>query len=118
MGRTAIAWFILGSCVSISLGQTSSMPKTKPKEVTEVLGKDIDHWVGEMRIQGPEPAWSSDPKHAAQFGADHWPKALPVVLAELKKHSATTPVDVSVRLHGTKRRSGFIWPRKILIRKC
>ncbi len=98
MFRIAAVSFLFGFVTSLVVGQTPSSPKEKV--VTEVQGRDVDFWVGEIKSKDPSRRGFAI-QNTLKFGAEPWSKALPVVLAELKKHSATTPVDVSVRLHGT-----------------
>lgn len=73
--------------------------KTAP-EITEIAGKTFEQWTKEIHAQDPSQREIAI-KTILNFGPDKAAKALPDILAELKKHSFNSPVDLSVRVNGT-----------------
>jgi HEAT repeat protein len=69
-------------------------------EPTEILGKSFKEWKAEIHHKDPSKRETAV-KSIMQFGPNKAYDALPDILAELKKHSAKTPVDLSFRINGT-----------------
>ncbi len=76
-------------------------PKTVTEpEITEVLGKSFKEWQKEIHHADPSKRETAM-KTILLFGPNKAYDAVPDLLFELKKHTATTPVDLAVRVNGT-----------------
>lgn len=71
----------------------------KEPEINEVGGKPLDHWIKELSSRDPSKREAAM-RNVILFGPDRAYQAMPTLLAELKKHSSSTPVDLTVRLNG------------------
>jgi HEAT repeat protein len=73
-------------------------PKKAP-EVNEVGGRKLNEWIADISSKDP-----SKREHAMRmvlgFGPAKAQKAVPAILAELKKHNKPAPIDLSVRING------------------
>jgi hypothetical protein len=82
---------------------TVSEPKKKekgtPTEPAEVGGKSFEYWIG--KLKSTDPCEREDAiKAVTMFGPNKAYSAVPSILAELKKHTSDTPIDLSVRVQG------------------
>jgi HEAT repeat protein len=75
--------------------------KEAPKVVTEVGGRDFQHWLDEIR--GTDPSKRAIAMKAVMmFGPEKAEQAVPVIISELKKHKPDGKhIDLSVRVDGT-----------------
>jgi HEAT repeat protein len=65
-------------------------------QVTEIDGKSFDQWMKEISAKDPSKRAQAAHK-ILYFGPDRAYEAVPVLLAELKKHTPNYPIDASVR---------------------
>jgi HEAT repeat protein len=77
----------------------SKFGSMKEPDVTEVGGKNLDYWIKEISSKDPSKREAAM-RTVLAFGPTKAQQAVPVILAELKKHSAKTPIDLSVRANG------------------
>jgi HEAT repeat protein len=66
-----------------------------------IAGKSVDQWVAELKIGKDPSKVENDIRTIMLFGPDAAQKALPQLLAILRKHSNTNPIDTSVRVNAT-----------------
>lgn len=77
-------------------GDKESMKKEP--EITEIAGKTLEQWVKEISTRDPSKR-DLAVRTVVLFGPDRaYALAVPALLAELRKHSASTPIDLSVRI--------------------
>jgi HEAT repeat protein len=75
-------------------------PKTGEfKEPTEVGGKTWKQWLVEMKSRDPGKREAAM-KAVLQFGPNKAYEAVPDIIAELSRHTASAPVDLAVRVNG------------------
>jgi HEAT repeat protein len=75
-------------------------PKTGEfKEPTEVGGKTWKQWMVEMKSRDPGKREAAM-KAVLNFGPNKAYEAVPEIIAELNKHTASAPVDLAVRVNG------------------
>lgn len=77
----------------------------------EVLGKTFAQWKAECKSKDPTKREIAM-KTILFFGPDKAYEVLPDIIAELKKHTANTPVDLSVRVNGTMAMSAIFASKK------
>jgi HEAT repeat protein len=107
--RWISAVLLSGFMATLTWTQTTTQPKTKdpkkgapeppkkaPSEVPKLLNKSFDQWLKEIALKDPSKRETAI-RAVCAFPPDVAVKALPVILAELKKHGPSTPVDLSVR---------------------
>jgi hypothetical protein len=89
-----------------SAGQEAKKKEEKPpdmgsatKEVTEIAGKDLDGWIKEIAHKDPSRR-ALAMRMVMGFGPQKAQKAVPMIYKELKKHTLSTPIDMSVRIDG------------------
>ena len=86
-----------GKPKEVEAGRDDSM-FTEP-EIDEVGGKKIEYWLEEITSKDPSRQETAM-KAVMAFGPTKAQRAVPLIIAELKKHPKVT-VDVSVRASGT-----------------
>jgi HEAT repeat protein len=80
----------------------------KLPEINEIGGKTLEQWVKEMSARDPSKR-DNAVRTVVMFGAERaYPLAMPVLLAELRKHSPSAPIDLSVRLSGCNALGAFL----------
>ncbi len=98
------AMLALGLCLpAAAQGAKTKEEKKEEGDVKEIAGKDIDQWIKELDSRDPsrrETAMIT----VLRFGPFRGYKAVPVLLAELKKHipEKNSHIDLSVRVSGTQ----------------
>jgi HEAT repeat protein len=95
MTRLYLAAF-LGVVSLTSQSAWAQAEKKETKPITDVGGKTLDQWIKEIDSTDPSKRDVAI-KTILVFGPDAQ-KALPKLIAELKRGSLTSPIDVSVRL--------------------
>jgi hypothetical protein len=73
--------------------------ESKKFEIYEIGGKDLKHWITEIHSVDPSRRENAM-RTVLLFGPDKAYQAVPALLAELKKHQPSSPVDLSARLTG------------------
>jgi HEAT repeat protein len=74
--------------------------KPDPGTVTEIAGKSVDVWISEIHSKDPSKRENAI-RTVLLFGPEHARRAVPALIAELKKHSLSYPVDVSIRVNAS-----------------
>jgi hypothetical protein len=74
--------------------------KPKSRFVSDIAGKTADVWIAEIHSKDPSKRENAI-RTILLFGPEQAQAAIPALIAELKKHTSTTPVDVSVRVNGS-----------------
>lgn len=74
--------------------------KEKPQDTTtvEVNGRTLDYWIKELHSTDPSKRETAI-RSITGFGPDRAYEAIPDMLSELRKHTATNIVDLSVRVN-------------------
>lgn len=67
--------------------------------VSEIAGKGIEQWIKEIGSKDPSKRENAM-RTVLLFGPAKAYQAVPALIAELKRHSATSPIDMSVRVSG------------------
>src|ERR1051325_3159003 len=75
-------------------------PTPTAPEITEVQGRSFKEWRTDIHDKDPSKREEAM-RQILLFGPEKAYDAVPEILAELKKHTALTPVDLSVRVNGT-----------------
>lgn len=68
--------------------------------ITEIAGKNLDHWIKEIESTDPSRREVAM-RTVLEFGPNKAYLAVPALIKELKKHTPTKPIDLSVRVSGT-----------------
>lgn len=91
---------LLVLALSWSLGPPPLLySQDKHTQITEVSGRSLEYWIKE--IQNVDPSRRETALRAVVlFGPDRAYQAVPVIIAELKKHTLNKPIDMSVRVNG------------------
>jgi HEAT repeat protein len=71
----------------------------KAPEITEVGGKSLDQWIKETSAKDPSKRENAM-RMILNFGPEKAQQAVPAIIAQLKKHSPSTPIDLSARVSG------------------
>src|SRR5581483_1138169 len=74
-------------------------PKSLLDTITQVGGKSLEQWIKEIHSSDPSRREAAM-RTILMFGPPQAAKAVPDLLKELKKHTPTTPIDLSVRVSG------------------
>lgn len=74
---------------------------TPPPEITEIAGKSIDQWAKAIHSKDPSRREAAI-RTVLGFGPERAYRAVPAILAELKKHKPGYPIDLSVRVTGAE----------------
>ncbi len=77
---------------------SDSMKDATPSEVG---GKTLDQWIKQISTKDPSKREQAMQMVLA-FGAKRAQQAVPTIIAELKKHTPNTPIDLSVRVSGAE----------------
>ena len=89
----------------VAVGDSQETKKSKdsksgtPTEPTEILNKSFKDWMSEMKSKDPGRRETAL-KAFLEFGPNKAYEAVPEIMAQLNKHKATTPVDLSFRVNG------------------
>jgi HEAT repeat protein len=78
--------------------KSESEKTQKLPQVTEILGKNVDQWVAEIRSPDKSKAENAI-RTVLLFGPEQSQKAVPVLLKELHSSSFEYPLDVSIRVN-------------------
>jgi HEAT repeat protein len=81
-------------------GKEKEPEPSKSTEITEIHGRSFKEWERDISDKDPTRRELAI-KTILLFGPDKAYEAVPEILAELKRHTARTPVDLSVRIAGT-----------------
>jgi HEAT repeat protein len=104
--------FFLGAAIALAFSQTADDKKkdpdllTKDKEHpkitadTPVNGKTLDQWIALIHAKDRSQTEVAI-KSIIAYGPELAKKAVPELIAELKKHSVNTPIDMSVRVNAS-----------------
>lgn len=97
--RWFLAVLFIGWTATLASAQATK-GKTPPKQLSsdaaKLAGKTFDEWVKEISNKDPSKSATAISAIPA-FPATTAIKAVPYLLAEMKKHTAATPLDLSVR---------------------
>ncbi len=74
-------------------------PSEKEFVVHDIGGKSLDQWIDEISSKDPSKREAAM-RTVLGFGPEKSQKALPALVAELKKHTLSSPIDISGRLSG------------------
>lgn len=81
-------------------GKKKDPDASKASEMTEFQGRSFKEWQKDIKDKDPSKREVAI-RSVLQFGPDKAYEALPDILAELKKHTNSKPIDLSVRVTGT-----------------
>src|SRR5262245_30644726 len=101
----ALAVFLgwAGGAAGQGKGKKDRDDKDKDKKpattITEIGGKALEQWIAEIPSKDRTKS-SVAIKTVPGFGPERAAKAVPVIIAELKKHQLGVTVDASVRVNG------------------
>jgi HEAT repeat protein len=91
----------------MALGETAiAQKKGEPKPdlspgIQQIAGKTLDQWVAEFRTTKDPSRVENAIRTILLFGAEPAQRALPHLLAILRKHTPNNPIDSSVRVNAT-----------------
>jgi HEAT repeat protein len=71
----------------------------KKAEINEVAGQTFAHWIAQISAKDPSKREVAM-RMVQDFEPEKAQKAVPVIIAELKKHNRPNPIDLSVRMSG------------------
>ena len=104
-------WFLfaaMAAALAVSAGVAQEAKKKdkddsgsmkKEPEITEVGSRTLEQWIKDINSKDPSKREVAM-RTVGMFGPDRAYQAVPAILAELKKHTVTTPIDLTVRLNG------------------
>ncbi len=67
-------------------------------QITDIGGKTMEQWIKEIGAKDPSKRENAI-RTVQYFGPDRAYQAVPAILAQLRKHTPTYPIDVSVRVN-------------------
>lgn len=99
--RWILAGMLVGWTATSAFAQTTTQPKTKdpPKLANDglkIAGKTFDQWVKEIGAKDPSKRETAI-RMVCAFPPETSIKALPALLAEMRRHTSAAPIDLSVR---------------------
>jgi HEAT repeat protein len=76
-------------------------------QITEIGGKDLDEWIKEIHASDPSARVNAI-RTVLLFGPERAQKAVPALIAELRKHGFSNPLDLGVRTNATLALAGIL----------
>jgi len=93
-------YFLLPLCLFVGQASLRSQGKNQTSgPAPEVGGKTMEYWIGQIHSKDQSKSETAI-QTVLLFGPERAYQAVPAILDRLRKHTASAPVDVSIRVNG------------------